>query len=111
MKTVVGTAVAVLAFVATLPATQAVRRFTFDDFSRVKRVADPQFAPDGASVAVVVSTPNLDENRHVASLQRIEISTGTSQVIVNGDKAIAVSFPRWSPDGQQIAYLANVATS
>jgi dipeptidyl aminopeptidase/acylaminoacyl peptidase len=111
MKVLTATAAAVLAFVTTLPAAQVVRRFTLDDFSRVKRVADPQFAPDGASVAVVISAANLDENRYVASLERIEIASGKSQVLVNGDKAIAVSFPRWSPDGQHIAYLATVATS
>jgi len=110
MRTFLGTIVGLLALVVTLPGQQAVRRFTFDDFSRVKRVADPQFSPDGSSLAVVISTPNLEENRHVASIQTVDVASGNSQVLVNGEKAIAVSFPRWSPDGRQIAYLANVPT-
>ena len=108
MRTFLGTVVAVLAFVVTLPGQQAVRKFTFDDFSRLKRVSDPQFSPDGASLLVVISTPNLDENRHVASIHRVEVASGKSQVIVNGEKAIGVSFPRWAPDGQQLSYLATV---
>jgi len=66
------TSVALLTFSAVLPAQQAVmRRFGFDDFSKVRRVSDPQFSPDGSTLAYLVSTPNLDENRHVASLYRI----------------------------------------
>ena len=111
MRRFLGTVVAVLAFVVTLPGQQAVRSFTFDDFSRLKRVADPQFSPDGVVAPVVISTPNLDENRHVASIHRVDVSSGKSQVIVNGEKAISVSFPRWAPNGQQIAYLATVPTT
>jgi len=110
MKTMFATLVTVLALVISLPAQQAVRRFTFDDFSRVKRVADPQFSPDGNSLVVVVSTPNLDENRYMGSLHRVDVASGKSQVLVNGEKAIGVSFPRWAPSGQQIAYLATVPT-
>src|SRR5262245_42385194 len=105
------TCVAVLALVVSLPAKQAVRRFTFDDFSRVKRVADPQFSPDGASIAIIVSTPNLDEDRYMASIAVVDIATSKITTIVDGAKAISVSFERWAPNGQQIAYLANVMTN
>jgi dipeptidyl aminopeptidase/acylaminoacyl peptidase len=107
----------VLACVVALPAQQApaassARRFTFDDFSRVRRVAEPQFSPDGRSLAYIVSTPDLDENRHMASLFRTEVEgTPRPRQLVDGQKWVSVSFPRWSPDGQQIAFLATVPTN
>jgi dipeptidyl aminopeptidase/acylaminoacyl peptidase len=91
-------------------AQQAPRRFGFDDFSKVKRVGEPQFSPDGSSIAFIVSTPNLDENRHAASLHRIDVASGRTQTIVDGAKHVSVSFPRWSPDGQRIGFLATVPT-
>ena len=104
------TLVAVMTLVVSLPAEQAaVRRFGFDDFSKIKRVSDPQFSPDGASVAYVVSTPNLEENRHVAALHRLEIASGKNVQLVDGARNIGVSFPRWAPNGRQIAFLASVA--
>ena len=110
MKKIVLTCVAVFTLVATLPASQAVvRRFGFDDFSKVRRVSEPQFSPDGASIAYVVSTPNLDENRHMASLHRMTIASGSAQLLVDGTKYVGVSFPRWSPNGRQIAFLASGA--
>ena len=72
----------VLAFfavgVSVLPAQQITRRFTLDDFSKVARVSDPQFAPDGKSIAVVVSRPNLDENRYDPELTVVDVATKTS---------------------------------
>jgi dipeptidyl aminopeptidase/acylaminoacyl peptidase len=111
MKTVLVTLLGVLALVAGLPAQQAASaRFGFDDFSRVKRVAEPQFSPDGASIAVIVATPNLDLNRHVASLHRVDTASGRMQMLVDGAAHVSVSFPRWAPNGQQIAFLATVPT-
>lgn len=99
-------AASVLATVLT--AEQAVsRRFGFDDFSKVRRVSEPQFSPDGRSLAFVVATPNLEENRHVASLHRIDVSGGQMQTVVSGDRYVGVTFPRWAPDGRQIAFLAH----
>ncbi|HXT72171.1 MAG TPA: S9 family peptidase [Vicinamibacterales bacterium] len=107
-KLLVATLVAVFTLVVTLPASQAVvRRFGFDDFSKVKRVSDPQFSPDGSSLAYVLSVPNLDENRHMASLNRIAVAGGASKTLVDGTKYVSVSFPRWSPSGQQVAFLSN----
>jgi dipeptidyl aminopeptidase/acylaminoacyl peptidase len=106
-KLLLATCVALVTFVAAVPANQAVvRRFGFDDFSKVKRVSDPQFSPDGSTLAYLVSTPNLDENRHVSSLHRMPVSGGNSQLVVDGAKYVSVSFPRWSPNGQQIAFLS-----
>jgi dipeptidyl aminopeptidase/acylaminoacyl peptidase len=111
-RTMLLTLVAVIVLAVSLPAEQAaVRRFGFDDFSNVRRVSDPQFSPDGGSIAYVVSTPNLDENRHVASLHRVELASGRSSLLVNGAKHIGVTFPRWSPNGRQIAFLATVTAA
>src|SRR5882672_10549266 len=48
---VVGLALAVLS----VPGAAQSRRFELDDFGRIVRVSDPQMAPDGKSVLVVVS--------------------------------------------------------
>jgi dipeptidyl aminopeptidase/acylaminoacyl peptidase len=99
--------VAACVLVAVLAAEQAApRRFGFDDFSAVRRVSEPQFSPDAATIAVLVSTPNLDENRHVASLHTVEVASGRMQRLVTGDDYVGVSFPRWAPNGKQIAFLA-----
>jgi dipeptidyl aminopeptidase/acylaminoacyl peptidase len=111
-RTMLLTLIAVIGLAVTLPAEQAaVRRFGFDDFSKVRRVGDPQFSPDGAALAYVVSTPSLDENRHVAALHRLEIASGRSTQLVSGAKLVSVSFPRWSPNGRQVAFLATVPTA
>jgi len=93
---------------ALLPAEQGPKRFDLDDFSRVARVADPQIAPDGRSIAVVISRANLDENRYEPELTLVEIATGARKSLVSGQ--LGVTSPRWSPDGNRIAFLANGAT-
>jgi dipeptidyl aminopeptidase/acylaminoacyl peptidase len=92
---------------ATLPAQQ--HRFDLDDFSKVARVADPQISPDGKSVLVVVSHPNLDEDRYDPELTSVDVATGKSTVLVAGMSGLAS--PRFSPDGQSIAFLANVGAT
>ncbi len=109
MRRLLATAVVMLLVVAVLPAQQAARRFGLDDFSKVARVSDPQIAPDGRSVAVVVARPNLDDNRYDTELILVDVATGAEQKLVAGH--MSVSFPRWSPDGRQLAFLAQASTS
>ncbi len=47
----------------------------------------------------------------MASLDVVDIASGKLTTLVDGAKAISVSFERWAPDGQQIAYLASVPTA
>src|SRR5262249_52461930 len=88
----------------TVPAKTENRRFELDDLARVVRVADPQIAPDARSVVIVVSRANLDEDRYDAELVQVDVASGTRRTLAAGRRAI--NFPRWSPDGKQLAFLA-----
>ena len=108
-KALVTVAMAVILTAGLMAQTGTARRFGLDDFSRITRVADPQFAPDGKSIAVLISKPMLDEDRYAAAIYRVDIATEKMQ-LVEPPKRISVSYPRWSPDGQRIAFLATVGT-
>src|ERR1039457_5440904 len=56
MRKVLAAVAAMELWISLLVAGQApAHRFGLDDFSHVARVADPQIAPDGKSIAVVIS--------------------------------------------------------
>jgi dipeptidyl aminopeptidase/acylaminoacyl peptidase len=99
----------VAAFCAAAAALSAqpgqTHRFGLDDFSRVARVADPQIAPDARSIAVVISRPNLDEDRFDPELVVVDVATSAQRRLVTG--LAGISSPRWSSDGDRIAFLAN----
>jgi Tol biopolymer transport system component len=88
---------------------QQPRRIQLDDLGRVVRVSDPQIAPDGKSIVIVVARANYDENRYDADLVLVDIATG-SQRILTRDRRSA-SHPRFLPSGDRLAFLSNVAAA
>lgn len=80
-------------------------RLTFEDRARIVNVSDPQIAPDGKSVVVLVSRPNLKDNRNDAELVLVDIASGTQRSLTTDRRGLAQ--PRWSPDGEKLAFLAN----
>jgi dipeptidyl aminopeptidase/acylaminoacyl peptidase len=104
MRTARSVFVAAVVLGLTVPAQTENRRFELDDLARVVRVADPQISPDGGSVLIVVSRANLDEDWYDAELVRVEVANGARRTLATGRRAI--NFPRWSPDGKQLAFLA-----
>ena len=92
------------AALAAPPAAADVRRLTLDDLGKIVRVSDPQIAPDGRSIVVVVSRPNYDDNRHDAELVLVDIATGGQRVLTRGRRMLGS--PRWSPNGDRLAFLA-----
>src|SRR3989442_14626535 len=80
------------------------RAITFDDFIALKTVSDPRLSPDGKWVAYTVTTSSLQDNRGVARIWLAEVATGQSRQVTQGPGSDRS--PRWSPDGQTLAFLS-----
>ena len=71
---------------------------------KIIRVSDPQFAPNGKTLAAVVIRSDYEEDVNVAELAAIDIATGKERYLTHDRKS--VSFPRWSPSGNRVAFLS-----
>ena len=90
-----------------LPGTVLAKRIDLDDLAKIVRVADPQIAPDGKSIVIVVSRVNVDKDRYDSELVLVDVATGAQRVLTHDRPK--VGHPRWSPGGERIAFLAKAA--
>jgi dipeptidyl aminopeptidase/acylaminoacyl peptidase len=79
------------------------RPFTIEDLYRISSVSDLQLAPDGKSIAFVVSTTDLGRASRSTHIWRISSEGGIPQQLTYGEKED--SAPRFSPDGKWIAFV------
>jgi dipeptidyl aminopeptidase/acylaminoacyl peptidase len=80
-------------------------RLTPEDRYRLVNLADPQISPDGKSVVVIASRANRKDNRWEPELTLIDVASGTQRALTFERRGVAS--PRWSPDGERLAFLAN----
>ena len=76
----------------------------FPDRFRMVNVSSPQIAPDGRSIAAVVSRANTKENRFDTELVLVDVASGAQRSLTFERRGITQ--PRWSPDGSSVAFLA-----
>ncbi|HEY4442320.1 MAG TPA: prolyl oligopeptidase family serine peptidase [Candidatus Elarobacter sp.] len=86
------------------PVAAAPSPFGYDDVYAVVSLSAPQFAPDGSQVAVIVRTADRDGDRWQRRLDLVDVADGAHRTLVSADEG--PSSPRWSPSGDQLAYLA-----
>lgn len=79
-------------------------RFDIHTPGKIVRVADPQISPDGKAILVLVSKANFDENRWDSVLTLVDPATKASRQLTRDRRGI--SSPRWSVEGDHIAFLA-----
>jgi dipeptidyl aminopeptidase/acylaminoacyl peptidase len=78
--------------------------FQIADLEKIVRIADPQISPDDRSVVVVVSRVNMKKDRFDSELVLIDLASGAQRTLTTRKDASA---PRWSPNGDRLAFLAD----
>lgn len=97
----------VVLFCFSTTAVLAQKKFEIADYAKFVNLSDPQISPNGKKVVIVVSRPDYTLNRYNAELVLVDIATG-SRTVLTQDR-YAVSSPRWSPDGEKLAFLSRTA--
>src|SRR5262249_10128373 len=92
----------------TLIAQQPVAGFTSADVYKLRSLGDVQLAPDGKRVAYAI-TRRDGPGRPSSEAWIRELSTGQETRL--GTDATRASGPRWSPDGQSLAFFGRVGDS
>ncbi len=86
-------------------AAEEPRPFTPADLVAVRGVSDPRVSPDGAWVAYVVRTSDIDEDRATSDLWMVSWD-GARTVQLTYTEEESESHPRWSPDNRFLGFLA-----
>ncbi|MDB5418314.1 MAG: peptidase prolyl oligopeptidase active site region, partial [Phenylobacterium sp.] len=100
--------VAPISIVMALPAAAQApegpsRTITARDLFGLREATDPQVRPDGGAIAYVRMTNDIMTDRARPSIWLADPQTGAQSPVVADDNANMR--PRWSPDGQRLAYV------
>jgi dipeptidyl aminopeptidase/acylaminoacyl peptidase len=76
-----------------------------NDLYQLKALSDPRLSPDGKGVIYVQTLMDEDKDDYVSALLCQNIKTGNVRQWTFRDEK--VSSPRWSSDGERIAFISN----
>ena len=83
---------------------QDTRALVVEDMFRFVGVSSPAVSPDGAEVAYVVSTRDLDANESRSQVWVVSTAGGAPRQMTSGASSAAA--PAFSPDGRWLTFLA-----
>ena len=78
---------------------------TLDELVTLKTVGATEISPDGKWVAYTVSHGDFKQDAFVTQIWLANTDTGKSIPLTRGERSSTA--PRWSPDGQWLAFLSN----
>ena len=91
-------------FTASASTAQQRRPMTMVDMINIATLSDPQLSLDGTQLLYVLTAVDWDQNQSISHIWRVNADgTGTVR-LTNGEDG--ESSPRWSPEGNRIAFLA-----
>jgi len=82
----------------------AQQPFTLEHVRKIVGVGGVELSPDGRTAVVIVSRPNYERNKGESELYAVDVAAGTTRQLTFERRS--VSFPRFSPDGHTLAFLA-----
>lgn len=87
---------------------QAQKKFEIADLGKMVNLSDPQISPNGKSIVMVASRPDYELNRFNTELVLVDILSGQNRALTF--ERLGVSQPRWSPQGDQLAFLGKTGS-
>ena len=100
------TALASLALILIVSAALAQPRVpTLDDLLTLKTIGGTQISPDGKWVAYTVNHGDFKQDAFITQIWLANSDNGKNFQLTRHDKSS--TNPRWSPDGQWLAFLSN----
>lgn len=91
-------------FAVSLTVAASAKQFDESAMRALVGVSDPQFSPDGSSIAVLVSRADYAADGFNTDLELVDVATGSTRPLTHERDGVAS--PRWSPAGGSIAFLA-----
>jgi dipeptidyl aminopeptidase/acylaminoacyl peptidase len=82
-----------------------LRTINAEDLYKLEIISDARISPDGAHVVYVQQRVDKGKEKKYTNLWIVPTQGGEPQQFTYGDHNDG--FPRWSPDGSQIAFLSN----
>src|SRR5262245_24310416 len=79
------------------------RGVTAEDYLAFETLGDPQFSPDGSTIAYVVTRVDKEQNRRRSEIWTVA-ADGTRQPVELTTAPQSSNSPRWKPDGTALAF-------
>ncbi len=96
--------VAALLLAFTLGTVASARTMTLDDVKSIVTISNVQLRPDGKQIVYIASRGDYKDDVVERSLMLYDLTSGTQRALADDRDGLAS--PTWSPDGMQIAFLA-----
>jgi dipeptidyl aminopeptidase/acylaminoacyl peptidase len=90
---------------ATISIANAQHVPTLDDLLTLKSIGATQISPEGKWVAYTIGYGDFKQDAFITQIWLANSDTGKTFQLTRGDKS--ATNPRWSPDGQWLAFLSN----
>lgn len=74
------------------------------DLTRITRLGDPKFSPDGKSILLIETKPELEKDEFRSELMLVDVASGQIRPLTR--ERHHVHAPSWSPDGKMIGFIA-----
>lgn len=88
-----------------LASSAAAQTFSLEHYANIARVSDLRVAPSGDKAVFVVAWPNYDANAWESEIVEVDLRSRARRTLTQRKTATS---PRWSPDGDRIAFMAAV---